>query len=127
MNYKNLHRYVRNAHSLSHEQARLFCLRKAVQFSVPYDTESATAGKDYCEKLEIAYKEAFWDYKDDPDFQAILEMENSFNLVEFYDWEKKQLMIQRKQKELEEEAQRKLAEKQEKLREQHLNFVKAVA
>lgn len=116
MNYKHLHRYVRNAHSLSHDQARLFCLRKAVQFSVPYDTESATAGKEYCAKLEIAYNEAFWDYKDDPDFQAVLEMENSFNMVEFYDFEK----------ELEEEEKR-LAEKQEKLREQHLNFARAIA
>jgi hypothetical protein len=123
MNYKNLHRYVRNAHSLSHDQARLFCLRKAVQFSVPYDTESATAGKDYCDRLEIAYKEAFWDYKDDPDFQAVLEMENSFNMVAFYDWEKEQ---ERKQKELEEEEKR-LAEKREKWREYHMNFVKAMA
>ena len=91
MNYKNLHRYARQFHTLTHEQARLFCLRKAVQFSVPYDSGSPTAGKDYWEKLTIAYNEAFWDYKDDPDFQAVLEMEKSFNLVEFYDWEKKMM------------------------------------
>lgn len=123
MNYKNLHRFARSFYSLSHEQARLFCLRKAVQFSVPYDTESATAGKDYCAKLEIAYKEAFWDYQDDPDFQAVLDMENSFNLASFYDWEKEQ---ERKQKELEEEEKR-LAKKQENWREWHLKFVREIS
>ena len=115
MNYRNLHRFARSFHSLSHEQARLFCLRKAVQFSVPYDFESPTAGKDYCAKLEIAYSEAFWDYKDDPDFQAGLEMENSFNMVEFYNWEKEE---ERKQKAL--EARQK---KQQELGDQ---FIKAI-